>query len=218
VKQTVRVIIPLKLQGAKTRLASVLTLKERQTLAFSMFKDVLNVTSELVGITVLSRSWLEGCRVPPGLEVLESNRGLDETLNNFIEEWVAQGWPQDLLIVMADLALLTKEDVESVLDLEGDVVLSPGRGGGTNIIHIRNSRFRTCYRGLSFAKHIRQTEELGLKIGVYYSYRAVCDIDEPEDLAEVLLHGHGETKSLLESMGFKLSEKGRRCPIRHSNL
>jgi 2-phospho-L-lactate guanylyltransferase len=110
---------------------------------------------------------------------------------------------------MADLALLTERDVVGILNCEGDVVLCPGRGGGTNMILIRSPKFRTCYHELSFPKHLAFALQAGLEVSIYESFRAGCDIDEPEDLAEVLLHGRGRSKNVLEGMGFALSENGR---------
>ena len=100
---------------------------------------------------------------------------------------------------------------------EGDVVLAPGRGGGTNMILVRNPQFRTCYEGLSFPKHLDQARGLGLQAGVFYSYLAGCDIDEPQDLAEVLLHGKGRAARTLQGLGLALSEEGRGTPVRKRN-
>ena len=86
------------------------------------------------------------------------------------------------------------------------VVLCPGRGGGTNMILIRSPRFRTCYQGLSYPKHKDLARKMDLCLSVYESFRAGCDIDRPEDLAEILLHGKGEARSLLEKWGFQLSD------------
>jgi 2-phospho-L-lactate guanylyltransferase len=58
---------------------------------------------------------------------------------------------------------------------------------------------------------------MGLEVSVYESFRAGCDIDEPEDLAEVLLHGRGRSKKVLEEMGFFLSENGRAGLCRPNN-
>ena len=111
------------------------------------------------------------------------------------------------MIVMADLALLTQNDMAGILSCRGDVVLCPGRGGGTNMILIRSPEFRTCYQGLSFPKHLDCARQAGLEVSVFESFRAGSDIDCPEDLAEVLLHGRGEARVLLEKMGFSLSKR-----------
>ena len=138
-----------------------------------------------------------------------SKKDSESALNAFIADEAMQGWPSDILIVMADLAILTQNDVVGILNCQGDVVLCPGRGGGTNMILIRAPEFRTCYQGLSFPKHLDYARQAGLDASVFESFRAGSDIDCPEDLAEVLLHGRGETRALLEGWGFSVSEKGR---------
>jgi len=211
VRQPIHIVVPFKYQGAKSRLSSVLSPGERRLLAFAMLKDVLSAVLGFGRATVLSRSALEIEEIGREAEILESELELNDALNSLIAEEARRGWPSDILIGMADLALLTEEDVAGILNCQGDVVLCPGRGGGTNMILMRSPEFRVCYQGLSFPKHLAFAREAGLKVSVFESFRAGCDIDEPEDLAEVLLHGKGETKLVLESLGFALSEKGRAC-------
>ncbi len=213
-QQPIHIVIPFKHEGAKSRLAAVLSAKERRLLAFAMLKDVLSAVLGFGWATVLSRPGLDAVEVGREAEILESELELNDTLNSLIEEEVRRGWPSDILIVMADLAILTEEDVVGILNCDGDVVLCPGRGGGTNMILVRSPKFRVCYQGLSFPRHLAFARMAGLKVSVFESYRAGCDIDEPEDLAEVLLHGKGQTKLALESFGFALSEKGRACLVR----
>ncbi len=210
VHRSVRIIVPFKHNGAKSRLASVLMPEERRRLAFAMLSDVLDVVTDFSFVTVLSRPGLDAIEVGSDVDILESELDLNDALNSLIAEEVHRGWPSDILIVMADLALLTMKDVAGILDCDGDVVLCPGRGGGTNMIHIRSPKFRTCYQGLSFPKHLEFAKAAGLEATVFESFRAGCDIDEADDLAEVLIHGRGRrTRQTLESMGFYLSEKGR---------
>jgi 2-phospho-L-lactate guanylyltransferase len=183
-----------------------------------MLKDVLDAVLGQGRATILSRPGLNIADVGYDVEVQESGLGLNDALNALIAEEAHQGWPRDILICMADLALLTEKEVAGILNCQGDVVLCPGRGGGTNMILIRNPGFRTCYRGLSFPKHLAYARQLGLEASVFESFRAGCDIDEAEDLAEVLLHGRGRSKGVLEDMGFILSEKGRSGLIRRSGV
>jgi 2-phospho-L-lactate guanylyltransferase len=202
-------VIPFKHENAKSRLSSVLSPKERRLLAFAMLRDVLSAVSGHGWATVLSRPGLDIVEVGCDVEIVESELGLNEALNSLIAEEARRGWPLEILIVMADLALLTEKDVVGILNCEGDLVLCPGRGGGTNMILIRSPAFRTCYQGLSFPRHLAFAKAAGLNATVFESFRAGCDIDEPEDLSEVLLHGLGETKALLEKLNFRLSEDPR---------
>lgn len=208
VHRPLRIIVPFKLNGAKSRLSSVLTEKERRLLAFAMLRDVLDVLAGDNRVTVLSQPGLDTVVVERVVEVLESKLNLNDALNSMIEEEANRNWQSDILIVMADLALLSRRDVTDILNCKGDVVLCPGRGGGTNMILIRSPKFRTCYQGLSFPKHLGLAKAKGLKAAVFESFRAGCDIDEPEDLTEVLIHGKGQSKQVLLSMGFCLSDKG----------
>ncbi|VVB69265.1 2-phospho-L-lactate guanylyltransferase [uncultured archaeon] len=213
-QQPIHIVIPFKHQGAKSRLSTVLSPGERWLLAFAMLKDVLSAVLGFGWTTVLSRPGLDNVEIGMDVEILESELELNDALNSLIEEEVRRGWPSDILIVMADLALLTEKDVVGILNCDGDVVLCPGRGGGTNMILVRSQEFRVCYQGLSFPRHLAFARKAGLKVSVFESFRAGCDIDEPEDLAEVLLHGKGQTRKALESLGFALSENGRACLIR----
>lgn len=210
-RQPIHVVIPFKHQGAKSRLSSVLSPGERRLLVFAMLKDVLSAVLGFGRATVLSRPGLDIAEIGREAEILESELELNDALNSLIAEEARRGWSSDILIGMADLALLTEKDVAGILNCQGDVVLCPGRGGGTNMILMRSPEFRVCYQGLSFPKHLAFAREAGLKVSVFESFRAGCDIDEQEDLAEVLLHGKGETKLVLESLGFALSEEGRAC-------
>ena len=213
----IHVVIPFKNQGAKSRLASVLSPEERQLLSFAMLKDVLDAVLGHGRATILSRPGLNIADVGYDVEIQESGLDLNDALNALIAEEARQGWPSGYSrSVWPIWPFLTEKEVAGILNCEGDVVLCPGRGGGTNMILIRNPGFRTCYRGLSFPKHLAYARQLGLEVSVFESFRAGCDIDEPEDLAEVLLHGRGRSKRVLEEMGFVLSEKGRAGLIRRS--
>ena len=217
--RSVRIVVPFKLNGAKSRLAPALKPDERMLLAFAMTRDVLRTVSEFGAVTVLSRPGLnpedieiagkDAKTTTDAFEILESDLDLNDALNELIEREAHRGWQKDILIVMADLALLAKNDIIGILNCPGDVVLSPGRGGGTNMILINSPVFRTCYRGLSFPKHLAFAREAGLEATVFESFRAACDIDQPEDLVELLLHGRGEARALLERMGFCLSDEVR---------
>lgn len=216
-QRSVQVVIPFKLENAKSRLAPVLLPEERKQLALAMLRDVLEAVSGFGLVTILSRPGFHELTPGSDVDVAESGLDLNDALNSFIERWQGMGWPTDLLIVMADLALLTRDDMSGILGTPGDVVLSPGRGGGTNMILIRRPEFRTCYKGISFTKHLNFAQRLGLRVGTYTSYGAGCDIDEPTDLTEVLIHCRGAAIRLLKSLGFVLSDDVRSVCVRNQN-
>ncbi|MFB3764189.1 MAG: 2-phospho-L-lactate guanylyltransferase [Methanotrichaceae archaeon] len=208
-QRPVRVIIPFRLNGAKSRLGAILSPEERRLFALAMLQDVVKAVSFAGSTAILAKPGFDKFNLYGDFSVLICDLELNDAINAFIEHRQSDGWPEDILIVMADLALLTSEVVKGILQMEGDVVLTPGRGGGTNMILIRSPRFRTQYRGLSFLKHMDFAKTIGLDARVYTSYYAACDIDEPSDLAEILIHGNGNAKSFLESIGIELSERGR---------
>lgn len=211
----VGIVVPFRLDGAKSRLSPALSSDERREMALAMLRDVLAIVQDFGNLTVLTRPGSDPMEYGPladangNVKIIPADLELNDALNEMIEGEDRQGWPRDLLIVMADLALLAKNDIVGILSCPGDVVLCPGRGGGTNMILIRSPRFRTCYQGLSYPKHIDFARKAGLRLAIYESFRAGCDIDQPEDLAEILLHGQGKARSLLERLGFRLSEKIR---------
>lgn len=191
-----------------------------------MIRDVLKTVSEFGEVTILSRPGLkaedieiaergietigDGIKTTgKDIEILESDLDLNDALNELIEREAHRGWQKDILIVMADLALLTKSDITGILNCPGDVVFCPGRGGGTNMILINSPAFRTCYSGRSFPKHLAFARQAGLQASVFESFRASSDIDQPDDLIELLLHGRGEARVLLEKMGFSLTDETR---------
>jgi 2-phospho-L-lactate/phosphoenolpyruvate guanylyltransferase len=214
VHRPVRIVIPFKLEGAKSRLSPALSPEERQHLALAMLSDVLDAASGFGRVTMLARPGHNRQLLRDGLDIVECSLDLNDAINELIDDWQKQGWQSDLMIVMADLDLLCRDDVRGVLGTKGDVVLSPGRGGGTNMILIRDPRFRTCYQGQSFIKHRDLAGKLGLNLGIYASYRSGCDIDEPDDLVEVLIHGSGRALELLRKLGFELSPRCRSGCIR----
>lgn len=207
-------VVPFKSSGCKTRLSPLLSNEQRWLLAVAMLRDVLRALRSVERVTILARPGMSGDIVADlNASLRFSELELGDALNEFIDENAASGWPEDVLIVMADLPLLREDDVIGMLQSPGGVVLAPGRGGGTNMILIRDRRFRTRYRGLSFAKHQREAEELGIDAGYYYSYRAGCDIDEPGDLIEIMLHTNGESRALLESFGLRIIESEGRARL-----
>ncbi|RDI72253.1 NTP transferase domain-containing protein [Halopelagius longus] len=119
----------------------------------------------------------------------------------------------EVAVAMADLALATPEAVRRLADAEGDVVIAPGRGGGTNALVVRHPGFRVDYHGASYRDHRRIAGEAGASVGVLDSMRLSTDVDEPSDLAEVLLHGGGESKRWLREAGFELDVSGGRVGV-----
>jgi 2-phospho-L-lactate guanylyltransferase len=200
---SIEAVIPFKPVNPKSRLSSVLTKDEREKFAEAMLTDVV-MALEGAGCSpfILSTVPLKCAHA----EVTVSAEELNPALNNLLRKTSGP-----LLIIMADLPLITADVVRRIIATPQDMGLGPGRGGGTNAIFMKDrSKFHVDYYGASFQKHRRIADEAGLSCEVIDSYRLHTDVDEEEDLVELLIHGEGKAKEFLETCGFILSiEKGR---------
>ncbi|MDX1745142.1 MAG: 2-phospho-L-lactate guanylyltransferase, partial [Halobacteriales archaeon] len=97
-----------------------------------------------------------------------------------------------------------------------DVVLVPGRAGGTNAILSRDPAFRTDYHGTSYLDHLDAAAAVGASVSVVDSYRLSTDVDEPADLLEVLLHGQGSAPAWLRDHGITIDRSGSRVSVERS--
>ncbi len=183
------VIVPFKPLNPKTRLSSVMSREEREEFARCMLSDVLDALKGY-DVRVISTHPIDvACEV--------DERELNDVVNSRIGG--------ELAVVMSDLPLLNRDVVERFFDCEGDVVIAPGRKGGTNMILIRDERFRVSYHYCSFLKHVEIAKRLGLKYTVFDSFYASLDVDTPDDLLEVLIHGKGKRSyEYLKSIGFRI--------------
>ena len=71
------------------------------------------------------------------------------------------------------------------------------------------SSYRVRYYGSSFLTHCSIAAKAGQNVEIYDSFLAGTDIDEPEDLVELLIHGNGAAKDYI-SQKFRLEiSRGR---------
>jgi 2-phospho-L-lactate guanylyltransferase len=125
--------------------------------------------------------------------------------------------PDPVAIVMADLALATPRAVHRLCDGPGDVVVAPGRGGGTNALVVRHADFRVDYHGASYLDHLRIAQRLGATVREVDSARLGTDVDERADLAELLIHGDGNSRDWLVDAGFELDVTDGRVGVARSD-
>lgn len=177
-----RVVVPFDASRPKTRLADTLDAAERAAFAEEMLQDVVSALREVgVKVEVLATEPIDAS-VPVSVD----ERPLTVAVNDVLSEA-----SQPLGIVMADLALVTPAALGTLLDTDGDVVLVPGRGGGTNAIVSRHPEFRADYHGVSIRDHREKAAQIGASVSEVDSHRLSTDIDTREDLSEVILHGDG---------------------------
>ncbi|MCD6207432.1 MAG: 2-phospho-L-lactate guanylyltransferase [Methanosarcinales archaeon] len=212
-----RIVVPFKKENAKSRLAGVLTPDERGSFAMCMLRDVIDVADGF-DLDILTPSLLtDDCIDDIHRHVLLSDLGLNEALNEYLLKQ-AECNCGHVMIVMADLPLIRKYHLAEIACSDSDVVIAPGKGGGTNILCIRDpSRFRVDYYGTSFLDHLQIAHENDLTVAVYDSFAASTDIDEPEDLVELLLHGHGgSARNMLVDLGFVVAVRNGRSGVERS--
>ena len=205
---TVDAVIPFRPANPKTRLSSLLSEDERCSFANGMLRDVIAAVRGAEGrVTLLSTEPYD----IEGVVLCVKKLGLNEALNEFFAE--VHG---PVLVIMSDLPLATSDVILRVTETDADCALVPGRGGGTNVIFLRDpSRFRADFYGASFLDHCHVAEEFGLSYEIIDSYRLSTDIDEKEDLVEIILHSRKESASraFLESAGILLSTNSGRVTV-----
>ena len=208
-----KAIIPFKKERAKSRLGGVLSEKEREEFAVRMLGDVLVALSEseIEEVEIISTCSEEqikedlnrGLKLNLELEselksdlnlnlkltVREDGRGLNEVLNEEIKDE-----KEPVLIIMADVPLATPESIDEIISREEDVVIAPGREGGTNALFLRKPyKFAVSYYGISCLKHIETAKRRDLSCAIHDSFFISTDIDEVDDLIELLIHGRGRS-------------------------
>lgn len=201
-----KAVIPYKKASAKSRLSTVLSKEEREEFVELMLNQVIDTLKEagIEAIDILSPS-MYGLENMKKANVLLDKNDLNEALNRYLEQA-----KEPVMIVMADLPLLSPDHVRGITSTKEDVCIVPGKGGGTNVLFIKNpSGYRVRYYGSSFLTHCSIAEERRQNVEIYDSFLAGTDIDEPEDLVELLIHGSGVAKEYI-SKKFRLEiSRGR---------
>ena len=210
------VLVPYASEEPKTRLAGVLEPDERAAFARAMLADVL----EAVRSAGHQPRVLATGAVDVDAPMTVDDRSLSEAVNaQFGAAFDSADAATDRLrtgavaVVMADLALATPAAIDRLCDTQGDVVLAPGRGAGTNAIVTRHPDFRVDYHGTSYLDHRANAAEVGAESGIVDSFRLATDVDERADLVEVLVHGDGRSRAFLEQAGFALETTGGRVTV-----
>jgi 2-phospho-L-lactate/phosphoenolpyruvate guanylyltransferase len=197
-----KAIVPYKVANAKSRLSTLLTPEERAELARLMLRDITGaLTAAGLRVTLLATGPFEW----EDADVVVSEKELNEALNDYL---AAHDAP--VMIIMADVPLTTEQNVRDMLATNADLVISPGRGGGTNAQLIRRpDKYHVDYYGASYLDHVRIAEENGLSVATFDSFNMSTDIDETYDLVELYIHGKGESASYLRSFTVLDASKGR---------
>ncbi len=211
-----RAVIPFKKNNAKSRLSPFLSEKEREEFALSMLNDVSGALLKsgcFNVIDLLSTSIVE----VKGVNIVLTEKGLNEALNEYLQKMTAHSINEPVLIIMADIPLVSPNNIKDITSSSCEVVIAPGRMGGTNALFIRDpSSFHVDYYGASFLKHLDIASKNGLNVKIFDSFNISTDIDEVADLVEVLLHGKGHAAHYLKELGFKIAENSGRVGLKRA--
>lgn len=174
-------ILPLKLSAdRKSRLAPVLSGKERQRLGDQMACHVITELRAVVAIDDIIMLSPRPIADWPVRHALDQGRGLNAELDA-----LAATIPSHILIIHGDLPLVTAYDIAALLDAadsSGSAIAPDRHGQGTNAL-----AFRTRPNGLCFAfgadSFARHQLRLGNVLAIIERTGLACDIDTPDDLA-----------------------------------
>lgn len=184
-------LVPVKpLDQAKTRLASALSATERAELARHMMRDVLRVLSAmpaLAGIALLTRDAGVAaaarefqCRVLPE----DPGKDMCANLDTAAADLAADG-AGTLMIVPADLPLLTPRDLEALLagHREGVTVVPAAADGGTNALVLTPPDAGPCQFGPDSARrHVAAARLRGFAAALLPLPGFARDIDTVDDV------------------------------------
>jgi 2-phospho-L-lactate guanylyltransferase len=190
---TLWAIVPVKpLRRGKSRLSGVLSLEARTALNHYLLSKTLETLASVPEIEhslVVSRDPAAltiareyGARTVQEQGSPELNVALTRATLVAISHSV-----QGVIIVPADLPLITKEDVREVVKRGGDppvVVITPDRHSeGTNALLISPpGLIKYEYGPGSFQRHCKQAKVAGVRLEICERQSVALDIDLPEDL------------------------------------
>ncbi|HET6595000.1 MAG TPA: 2-phospho-L-lactate guanylyltransferase [Anaerolineales bacterium] len=190
---TLWAIVPVKpLRRGKSRLASALSEDERTELNRSLLQNTLKTFAEVrevEEVLVISRDpqVLAIARQYGARTVREDGQpGLNTALKRATV--IAQVYAtRGVLILPADLPLVTREDVLTLIERAGEaptVVIAPDRHGtGTNALLVSPAGLIEYDFGEnSFQSHCQRAQEAGARVEIVNLPTLGLDLDLPEDL------------------------------------
>ncbi|MBV1686818.1 2-phospho-L-lactate guanylyltransferase [Novosphingobium sp. G106] len=184
---TVWAVIPLRATpDSKSRLAGVLDAPARAALVDAMLERVVDAAC---GARNVSRVCLMGTSrtaLPGDVAVLSDPGG---GLNAAAASALAQAEASRLIVIHADLPLVTAQDIELLAAAPaGTIAIAPDRHGtGTNAISLplpAAKGFSFAFGTDSFARHKAEADRIGLRLEEIHSQGLARDVDEPDDLID----------------------------------
>jgi len=195
-------LIPVKdPQNSKTRLSSLLSLKERRRLAWTMFEDVSQAITDsrqadrIVLVTSFAPAIERGRAL--GWEVLIEQSQVSESASvDWASRILAERGFDVVMRLPTDLPLVQAGDIDAVLSIglksPGALLIPSREGTGTNaMIRTPPNLFPSRFGPNSFALHKAEAARVGGECMIVNNTRIALDIDEPADVELLLELGSG---------------------------
>lgn len=215
--QDVRVIVPVKsFEGAKRRLAPLLSVRERATLARFMLADVLAAAIVAVGrqsvAVVTSADQVADYARRAGVGVIddEGAPGTNAAVKaGFARIAARRGGP--ILALASDIPGVISTDIAALISTaeRSRVALAaaPDDGGTNALACDMAGRIPPCFGHDSLARHVAAANAAGIRPVILLNRRLGLDLDEPHHLMQFLDQATStQTDAYLRSL--KLEERG----------
>lgn len=190
-----RIVIPAKQRkAAKQRLAPALSQVARERLVTAMLAHVVETAGNARCAADLVIVGDASGVIPGAVRVLaDPGGGLNAALAAGLTDAVSEAERAGRLVVLpADLPLLTVDDVERLVDTpNGSIAIAPDRHGtGTNALSLplpEAAGFAFRFGDGSFALHCAEARRLGLGVEIVRGDGLERDVDTPADLADTAM-------------------------------
>ena len=173
-------IVPVKgLDGAKTRLAPVLSAEQRGRLVLEMLERVLGACAQAAAITRTLLVTPDPGLARNGTDVLvDAGTGHADALALALGDPRAQA---GALVVMADCPLATAASLDALAAAARPLALAPARDGGVNALALRPLDGFRPHFGVPAGSTIARARRAGLEPAVLDDPALALDVDSPED-------------------------------------
>lgn len=217
------VVVPVKrFSNAKSRLATVLSEAERESLAQAMLHDVLRAASAaraVTGLLVISHEVRARYAVERsgGLYLEEEGSGLNSAVRQ-AGQWLSTHGQRGLLMLPGDVPLASSHEIDLVLEQHRGlpaITLVPDREqDGTNALAASpTDALGLAFGPGSFAAHRERAAAAGVPATVVHLPGLALDIDNPMDLRTLVTYdAETETLDYLSDSGI-----ARRVMSRHQD-
>jgi 2-phospho-L-lactate guanylyltransferase len=178
-------VVPVKgRDGAKTRLAPVLSPAERARLVLDMLGRVLGACAEADAITGTLLVTPDPGFAPRGVDVLrDAGTGHADAVAEALRDRRARG---GVLVVMADCPLVQAESLDALAAAATPLALVPSRDGGVNALALHPLNGFVPSFGVPVEMTLAAARAAGLDAAVIDDPLLSLDVDSPEDYEAML--------------------------------